>query len=134
MFHSSLVANSHMHTFSVVVYARVSKGYGFINSKIDEWYSTEEPPVTGCTDLGGFYDSKGVAYNCMWYAEDDSNCKFSNAFPNGGMTANEACCACDGGIVLPTQSPTSMPTRLPTPSPTRSPTYRPTNRPTRRGG
>jgi hypothetical protein len=49
-----------MHTFSVIVYARVSKGYDFINEKINEWYSTDGPPVTGCTDLGGFYGSKGV--------------------------------------------------------------------------
>lgn len=134
MFHSLLVASNRMHTFSVIVYARVSKGYDFINEKINEWYSTDGPPVTGCTDLGGFYGSKGVSYNCIWYAEDfNSSCKFSNALPNGGMTANEACCACGGGVVLPTQRPTSMPTRLPTRSPTSPPTYRPTINPTRRG-
>jgi hypothetical protein len=96
-----------------------------------EWKIDENaiPPATNCEDIGGFYDSHGVAYNCMWYAEDMRNCKlFGNSYVNGGTMASEACCACGGGFWKPTLSPTRAPTRVPTAFPT---TRRPTSRPTR---
>lgn len=108
------------------VYARVSKGYDFLNSKIEEWWSNVGPLVTDCKDRGGFYDSDGVAYNCMWYAQ--GNCEMGTSFPNAGMTAKEACCACGGGIRKPTHSPTRSPTSVPTSMPT---TKRPTSKPTK---
>lgn len=131
--------SNHLPTFTftstsdlsfIVVYARVSSGYDFIHSKMLEWDidRNAKPPATNCDDIGGFYDSNGVAYNCMWYAEDKKNCIFGNSYVNGGTVANEACCACGGGVWKPTLSPTRAPTGLPTAFPT---TRRPTSRPTR---
>ncbi len=127
-FCSSPTANNSI--FLELVYARVSSGYNFLNSTIEAWKADAavNPPSTSCDDLGGFYDSNGVAYNCMWYGEDELNCEFSNSFPNGGITANEACCACGGGIWKSTHTPTRSPTPVPTSRPT---TKRPTSKPTR---
>jgi hypothetical protein len=143
------------------VYSRVSVGYDFINSKILEWGATADtPPVTypGCTDKGGWYDSDGIRYNCLWYAIGTNCASYGNSYAHAGLTAKMACCACGGGNTgpttpTPTQTPTTpnpttlkptsqkptlkptapKPTLKPTaPRPTRRPTRRPTNRPTRK--
>lgn len=47
-----------------------------------------------------WYDSLGDAYDCDWYATDsDLYCgTFADDTSNFGMTANEACCVCGGGV------------------------------------
>lgn len=87
-----------------------------------------------CKDTSNWYDADGPFYNCEWYASNDSYCAtYGNGARNFGKTANEACCACQGGTSSKqTPSPTPAPTRSPTRAPTRSPTVAPTPSPTPR--
>lgn len=72
---------------------------------------------SGCLDkqLDGmeWYDSDGEKYHCDWYGAEPNRCtKHGDLFPNKGLTANNACCACGGGTgVAP--APTPTPTRAP---------------------
>ena len=51
--------------------------------------------------MGGFYDSDGVEFNCMWYAEMEDGATrctlYGGNYANAGLTANLACCVCGGG-------------------------------------
>ena len=66
--------------------------------------------VDGCTDKPtGFYDLRGLQFNCMWYANDDNCNSFQDQDINlegyglhGNLTASVACCAC-----APSRSPGS---------------------------
>jgi len=70
------------------------------------------PTTTTATPCGDFipdgedkwYDSLGDAYDCDWYATDsDLYCgAFADDTSHFGMTANEACCVCGGGVSHPT--------------------------------
>lgn len=131
------------------VYSRISAAYNsFIGPHITNWSNPTTPPpnsyarptsstttehILGCTDWGGYYNSNGVEYNCMWYAGSKngvSRCSAQgNSFPHAGMRANEACCVCGGGVKSPntiaptTRNPTSQPT-------TRKPTTATSSKPT----
>ena len=112
-------------------------GYDFFESKIAEWGNTADtPPVTysGCTDKGGWFDSDGIEFNCLWYAEG-TNCAYGNLSAHAGLTAKTACCACGGGNRGPMTpaNPTLKPTRTPTLKPTTAkPTKKPVKIPTRK--
>jgi len=51
-----------------------------------------------------WYDSLGESYDCDWYATDsDVYCGiFADETSHFGVTANEACCVCGGGVSHPT--------------------------------
>eukprot|EP00591_Stephanopyxis_turris_P010101 CAMPEP_0195510034 /NCGR_PEP_ID=MMETSP0794_2-20130614/2796_1 /TAXON_ID=515487 /ORGANISM="Stephanopyxis turris, Strain CCMP 815" /LENGTH=888 /DNA_ID=CAMNT_0040637381 /DNA_START=33 /DNA_END=2699 /DNA_ORIENTATION=+ len=68
-------------------------------------------------DPSDWYDADGPSFDCEWYSEG-SNCQYGGdeQFSNFGMVANEACCACGGGVL---ESGTYSPTL--TPSPTSEP-------------
>ena len=138
------------------VYSRISAAYNtFIGPLITNWSnpmtspansyarptsSTTTEHILGCSDLGGFYDSDGVEFNCMWYAGSDdgvSRCSaYGSNYAHAGVTANVACCVCGGGnkssitSAPTTQKPTSKPsTRKPTTTTSSKPTTRkPTTR------
>jgi hypothetical protein len=147
------LTNTLLHLSFLIVYSRVSAAYdNFIGPYITSWSNpTTSPPnsyarpisstttehVLGCTDMGGFYDSDGVDYNCMWYAgsvNGVTRCsKYGNDFAHAGLTANMACCVCSATSQPTSRKPTSQPTsRKPTsPKTTRRPTSsKPTRKPT----
>jgi hypothetical protein len=109
------------------VYARITEGYDFITTKIDEWADlSATPPTRICDDApGGFYDKDGTEYNCLWY-EAAGRCAYQDSYEHAGKSAHMACCACGGGTPrtgitnAPTQRPTNSPTSRPTPAPTPS--------------
>lgn len=50
--------------------------------------------------------------NCMWYEQGGHHCMwYGDYFTHAKMTANEACCACGGGIDVPIKSTTSEKTQ-----------------------
>ena len=52
-----------------------------------------------CLDVKDWYDSDGTYYDCQWYGEYDSRCSnYGHSYENFGYVANEACCACGGGV------------------------------------
>ena len=57
-----------------------------------------------CWDVPNWYDSTGDG--CLWYQTKDNGCSlFGSQFPNtDGLTANDACCGCGGGL---SQAPSS---------------------------
>ncbi|CAK0867933.1 unnamed protein product [Prorocentrum cordatum] len=53
-------------------------------------------------NVGSWYDLLGEAYDCEWYADNFEHCgEFALAGLNFNMTANDACCACGGGVGYP---------------------------------
>jgi subtilisin family serine protease len=53
---------------------------------------------TLCVDSPiGWYDNDGPIYNCEWYAEGSKCADEGDFYSNHGKTANQACCACNGG-------------------------------------
>jgi len=57
-----------------------------------------QPPT--CTDNPlGWYDIDGPTYSCSWYAQGSNCATYGNSYANFGKTANQACCACGGGVV-----------------------------------
>ena len=107
------------------MYARVSESKDFINLMIDQWAdSSTIPPKGVCTnDPRGFYDKDGTKYNCRWYEEEEDRCDgFGASYAHAGITANDACCVCGGGIRSGTVAPTHHPTKSPTSKPTSAPT------------
>lgn len=54
-----------------------------------------------CADSPGWHDSGDPDFDCKWYSEmAEGRCaKYGTRFDNFGMSANAACCACNGGIV-----------------------------------
>jgi len=64
---------------------------------------TDAPTVapTACTDLtlsgAVWHDSEGSNFDCTWYSQRDHCGYYGNEWANGGMTAAQACCACNGG-------------------------------------
>jgi len=56
-----------------------------------------------CSDVPGWYDADGERYNCAWYGEGTNCEQHGSGFANAdGLTANDACCACGGGVTDPT--------------------------------
>lgn len=55
------------------------------------WHSSDpNQPTNPATD--------GYWYDCSFFANSDTACSlFGNEHPTEGMTANDACCACEGG-------------------------------------
>jgi len=85
---------------------------------------TPTPTPEGCIDEtladgSDWHDSDGPDYNCQWYNQGN-NCEiYGGDFANGGFTANQACCSCDGGRYETTEAPTASPiTAEPTAAPT----------------
>lgn len=64
-------------------------------------------PFNGSVTLPEWYDSRGPSYNCNWYR---FFCASSTQYPNFGLTADRACCACGGGVGLTATSTTSAST------------------------
>merc|ERR1719203_62032 len=97
-----------------------------------------DPPILfeNCVDNGGFYDSDGPVYNCLWYGVGSRCAQYGASYANGGAVANTMCCACGGGSprvvspVNPTNDPTSSPSKSPTSSPI-NPTNDPTSSPSK---
>jgi hypothetical protein len=65
------------------------------------YFEGTAPDVSsGCKDIvprgrNKWYDADGADYDCNWYANKASNCaSYGDQYSNFGMTANEACCAC----------------------------------------
>ena len=78
----------------------MSAGFEFISLFISAWGDmTAEPPIMDpkCADMGGFFDVRGVEYNCMWYEREDHCVWYGDYFAHVGFTANSACCICGGG-------------------------------------
>ncbi len=134
--------SSCLATTSSLAYTRISAAYNtFIGPFIANWSnpttsspnsyaqpisSTTTEHMLGCTNLGGFYDSNGGDFKCMWYAGSENGATrcslYGNNFAHAGLTANMACCVCGGGEKSP---------MLSTPT-TRKPTFKPsTCKPTR---
>lgn len=70
------------------------------------------PQEYTCSDYPLYWhDSDSSFFNCRWYAKDN-NCDYYGHKYRGvdDKTANEACCACGGGLVggPPVNSPTSQ--------------------------
>jgi len=50
-------------------------------------------------DWALYFDGESEGIDCSWYAENETNCgKFGNKKNYDGTKANEACCACGGGL------------------------------------
>ena len=73
----------------------VSNDHGNNLSTIPLDYSNTGPYVDSPLK---WYDSNGPSYDCEWYRLQESNCEnYDDSYANMGKTANEACCACNGG-------------------------------------
>ena len=80
-----------------------------------------------CTDVPGWFWA-GV-HSCDVIAPTTCD-SISTFFTHNGLTANDACCICGGGLATSTTKPTKTPTASPTIAPTTSPTVSPTDSPT----
>ena len=59
---------------------------------------TKAPGV--CVDNPqGWYDIDGPTYSCPWYAQGSNCASYGSGYANFGKTANQACCACGGGLI-----------------------------------
>jgi len=54
-----------------------------------------------CTDTpSGWHDRDGDQYDCAWYASRTDRCeRFGHLFAHQGLTANDVCCTCGGGLM-----------------------------------
>ncbi len=102
-------------------------GYGLVQADgAFNLLSSISPPP--CADSPvGWHDGDGTEFNCGWYGIGNRCTLYGNDYPGtDGKTANEACCACGGGIsasppnVEPTASPTIAPSNISTISATPS--------------
>ena len=73
------------------------------------------------------YLQDGPRFNCAYYAKDGNCAKHGDSYANQGLTANMACCDCEGGVKSNQASPTGVPTDAPT---TNAPTDAPRDAPT----
>ena len=56
-------------------------------------------PTLQCFDNPlSWYDSDGLKFDCEWYSQKDNCAKYGNDYVNFGKVANQACCACSGGV------------------------------------
>lgn len=67
--------------------------------------SPTRPPIWDFIDNGNcdnspqdWHDSDGEDFDCIWYALDNNCASFGHDFANNGLTANQACCVCGGGV------------------------------------
>ena len=68
-------------------------------------------PTESCNDVEGWYDEEGPYYGCSFYEQKDNCEHYGDSYENFNKTANEACCACGGGINTTTPpTPTLPPT------------------------
>jgi len=70
--------------------------------------------------------------DCKWYEEDDNCADYGDYVGIDGLTANDACCACGGGLdpadkFVDSNEPTSSPSTSPSSGPSSSPTESPTS-------
>lgn len=124
------------------VYANVAQLRDFIMDTL------ASSPSGQCEDVDRWYDADGSDFDCKWYSESASHCSaYGNSLANFGYTANQACCACGGGIrnissnptssYVPSSNPTrtisptvsKIPSRTPTEIPSKTPTLSPTGKP-----
>ena len=77
-------------------------------STIEVYTSMREKCPTStqqCSDKSvenlAWHDSDGADFNCQWYALGNNCAESGDSYANFGMTAKEACCACDGGMSDP---------------------------------
>lgn len=57
-----------------------------------------------CTDNPeGWYDIDGPTYDCAWYSQGSNCASYGDGYANNGVTANMACCVCDGGTKTPVE-------------------------------
>lgn len=85
-----------------------SFGYGFIDASaaLQQMGSGNggggivgDSDSVSCSDSPSrWYDSDGIRFNCAWYATGSKCQDYGDSFSNLGKTANEACCACGGGL------------------------------------
>ena len=67
---------------------------------------SDDPDCQCNDDPEGWYDSDGPTYDCAWYGSDPSYCEwYGDGYANNGVTANMACCVCDGGANTPVGPP-----------------------------
>lgn len=69
----------------------------------DEDFSPVDPVGTPnsntyCRDTPNWSDESGPAFDCQFYAEGDNCNLYGHHYSRLGQTANEACCACGGGV------------------------------------
>jgi len=72
------------------------------------------PTDDECEDVAGWFDSDGAAYDCRWYAENNRCTTYGGGYANGGLTAQDACCACGGGSGAASGSAGEYPSAEPT--------------------
>ncbi|GFH43653.1 hypothetical protein CTEN210_00126 [Chaetoceros tenuissimus] len=54
-----------------------------------------------CNDkMEGWFDVDGGAYTCEWYSHSGRCQQYGHGSANFGLTANECCCSCGGGLTL----------------------------------
>ena len=65
-------------------------------------------PSLQCFDFpSNWYDNEGPKFDCLWY-EDKLNCEYyGDDYSRLDTTANQACCACGGGVT--NSSPSQLP-------------------------
>jgi len=73
-------------------------------TRCEDWV----PLMMGLTE-NSWYDSGGPAYTCEFY-EDNGLCGTGQGLANFGRTADEACCACGGGVNAESTSTTTATT------------------------
>ena len=61
-------------------------------------------PRPTCTDATGWHDSDGPFFDCHWYAQGTRCIALGTGRENFGLVANDACCACGGGNLVPTNT------------------------------
>ena len=70
------------------------EGEGYDKYDYDDDYDDD---YDECYDRFSWWeDSEGN--DCEWYAKKDKNCKHADYYENDGFTAEDVCCACDGGM------------------------------------
>lgn len=88
------------HTYSYAAPAREEAGLEL--SKLLAQFRRDRQVVAApaCADQtlspsgAPWHDTDGSAYGCDWYSEGRRCEQHGNGFANGGLTANQACCAC----------------------------------------
>ena len=91
----------------ILVFARVSHGYDWIESYRAQWALDNVPaPEPVCAEeVPGWFTfiyRKYLPYSCLWFEEETTRClDFGDSFANGGLTANEACCVCAARLDFP---------------------------------
>ncbi|CAK0821323.1 unnamed protein product [Prorocentrum cordatum] len=113
-FTSTTTATSESNTSTLTSTSETSTTTLTSSSGSPTWTRTTVTVTTGttttatqCGDIDPvgedkWYDSLGPTYDCDWFEANSNKCgAFALAGLNFNMTANEACCACGGGVGYP---------------------------------